>query len=362
MTPEPQPTREHAIDGVRVFALLLLIVYHCAVLFQPWSSKLGWIQNDRVIPLLWDFMLMINAWRIPILFLVSGMGVFFAMQRRNNAELLKDRAARILLPYIVGAATFGPLCSGLDQIARGESLHFDLTDYHLWFLLNISVYVLVFLPFFRWIHNRPDGVVLQATRWLFRTGWFVPAFALPGFLALGVIQPEHFESYHHKPHGWVYGGICFCLGFISASVISDFKDATRRWRWGLSIAAFVLWTLRINGIWRADGWSAWHNPMMAVESMVSMLAVMGQAFRYWDGGFRGLRYANAAVYPVYIIHQPMQNLLAFLVLAVSWNPWLEFGLLSLAILGSSIVLYEGVRRVQWLRPVFGMKRTPKTVA
>ena len=86
------PERFLAVDALRTVALLLLIVYHATVVFQPWSAELGWIQNDEAIPQIWPFMEMLNVWRIPILFWLSGMGVRFAMDRRNNWALLKERS------------------------------------------------------------------------------------------------------------------------------------------------------------------------------------------------------------------------------------------------------------------------------
>ncbi len=341
---------------MRVVALLLLIVYHCSILFQPWSDALGWMENDRTLTVIWIPMSMLNVWRIPILFLVSGMGVFFAMQRRTNMELLKDRALRILLPWVFGTATLGALCASLDQYARGETIHYVPEPYHLWFLLNIVVYVLLFFGVFRWIHNRPDGAVLESTRALLKNGWFVPVFALPGFVSTGLMQPEHFASYASTVHGFVYGAICFVLGFVSASVMNEFEAATRRVRWRLTVLAFGLWCIRYTELMHIPELLLFIKPFAAVESMLWMLAMMGHAFRHWSDGFPGLRYANAAVYPVYIIHQPMQNALAMFILVLPWNPWLEFGLLTAGILGFSVVAYEGVRRVNWLRPLFGMKR------
>ena len=82
--------RRHDIDWLRVSALGLLIFYHVVVAFQPWAKKLFFIQNDFPLVGAWVAMSMVNVWRIPILFLVSGMGVCFAMERRDWKSLLKD--------------------------------------------------------------------------------------------------------------------------------------------------------------------------------------------------------------------------------------------------------------------------------
>jgi len=69
--------RRNDVDWIRVIALGLLIIYHAVVAFQPWGHKIWFIENGEHLEVLWIPMAMINVWRIPILFMVSGMGVFF---------------------------------------------------------------------------------------------------------------------------------------------------------------------------------------------------------------------------------------------------------------------------------------------
>ena len=98
--------RRYDVDSIRVIALMLLILYHTAVSFQPWATDILFIENKQYLEPFWHFaMNLINIWRIPILFLVSGMGLRFAMERREWAALLSDRALRIVLPLV-----FGTLC------------------------------------------------------------------------------------------------------------------------------------------------------------------------------------------------------------------------------------------------------------
>ena len=73
---------------------------------------------------------LINIWRIPLLFIISGMGVCFAMRRRGWKELLKDRTRRILLPLIFGSLFIVPIHGyiyqsfiGLDHIYFPNPCH-----------------------------------------------------------------------------------------------------------------------------------------------------------------------------------------------------------------------------------------------
>jgi hypothetical protein len=104
---------------------------------------------------------LINIWRIPLLFIISGMGVCFAMRRRNWKELLKDRTRRILLPLIFGSLFIVPVHGYLYQSFMGLDHIYFPNPGHLWFLSNIFIYVLVLCPVFFYLKRNPDNILLR---------------------------------------------------------------------------------------------------------------------------------------------------------------------------------------------------------
>jgi hypothetical protein len=103
------PDRRHDIDWLRVIAIGLLLIYHVAIGFQPWGIIFGFITNVESWQSLWWPMTLVNIWRIPFLFLVSGMGVYFSMQHRRWNTLIQERSLRILLPYVFGMMCIFPV-------------------------------------------------------------------------------------------------------------------------------------------------------------------------------------------------------------------------------------------------------------
>ncbi|MGW8314450.1 MAG: acyltransferase family protein, partial [Bacteroidales bacterium] len=83
--------RRYDIDWLRVIAIGLLLLYHVGIVFQPWGVFLGFIQSSEPLEWLWPPMAMLNVWRIPLLFFVSGMGVCFAIRKRNWKALIMER-------------------------------------------------------------------------------------------------------------------------------------------------------------------------------------------------------------------------------------------------------------------------------
>jgi len=86
-----------------------------------------------------------------------------------------------------------------------------------------------------------------------------------------------------------------------------------------------------------------------------LVAVVGAARTYLGFENRVLRYLRDAVYPTYILHQTVVVAIGFLV--VSWELGVagKFAFIVLASLALTLVLYELVRRVGVLRPLFGLK-------
>ena len=138
--------RRYDIDWLRVIAIGLLLVYHIGIGFQPWGVFIGFIQNNEPIGSLWPGMSMLNIWRIPLLFFVSGMGVCFAISKRNWKQLLLERTRRILLPFIVGVFFIVPIHLFIWQKYYSQDIKYAPAPGHLWFLANIFIYVLVLSP------------------------------------------------------------------------------------------------------------------------------------------------------------------------------------------------------------------------
>ena len=69
------PRREYGLDWLRVIAFVILIGYHTGMFFVPWEWH---VKNPEKCESLQWIMLFFNRWRIPLLFFISGAGVFFS--------------------------------------------------------------------------------------------------------------------------------------------------------------------------------------------------------------------------------------------------------------------------------------------
>ena len=53
--------RRHDIDWLRVIAIGLLLIYHIAIIFQPWAMFIGFIRGPELMEGLWTPMTALNV-------------------------------------------------------------------------------------------------------------------------------------------------------------------------------------------------------------------------------------------------------------------------------------------------------------
>lgn len=351
----PDMNRRYDIDWIRVIAIGLLMIYHVAIGFQPWGTMIGFIVSKNSWESLWTPMSLINTWRIPLLFFVSGMGVFFALQNRNLKQLLAERALRIFVPFVFGMFCLVPLHVWL----RNQYYHWDLVyawdPGHLWFLGNISVYVLILSPLFYGMIRHRKSKLVNAIRRVLST----PAGLLVVILAFVAeaegLNPRPFELYAMTLHGFLLGLLAFFFGFCFMLSGEGFTKMMVRWRWVFLSLVLLMFLIRLNitGV---------NTPAyrMAIESCMGVFTVLAFGFRYLNHGNKALRYLSEAAYPVYILHMIFLYLGSYLFFPMTIPAGLQFLLVLVFTLGGCLLTYEGIRRVTLLRPLFGLKVKRRT--
>ena len=183
----------------------MLIIYHAAVAFQPWGHLISFIQNKESSEILWLFMMVFNIWRIPILFMISGMGAYFALRNKNWKLFLKDRTARILFPYIFGFFFICPITVFLASTFYGKQTGYYPNPGHLWFLGNIYAYVLLLLPIMLYCIKNPDNFIFKIFRILLKHRLGIFSLALITGLEGVLFSPHDYVNYALNIHGFMLG-------------------------------------------------------------------------------------------------------------------------------------------------------------
>lgn len=232
---------------------------------------------------------------------------------------------------------------------------------HLWFVLNILLYALALAA----------GASLWRGRggvgWLDRVGApRVVAGSLAALLAAVTLAlpPGDYGFWAAELHTWPFGLVCFLAGAWIAVVGDRFFDWVARRLWVLAALGAVLYVGRLSHeISLSEGAGGLYPSTVfhitaPVESAAWMLAALGLATRLVRTPSAGLAAASAAVFPVYIVHYPTQNLAAWALQPLDLPGGAALLALLLAQAVLCLALYALVRRAGPLRLAFGLRPSP----
>ena len=117
--PRLKADRRHDIDALRAFAMLLGIGLHAALAYsgKPWL-----VIDARHADFFYWFFSAVHGFRMQLFFLVSGYFTALMVSRRGLWAMLNNRAARILVPALLGLATIVQLSSKVGDWAMGWNM------------------------------------------------------------------------------------------------------------------------------------------------------------------------------------------------------------------------------------------------
>ena len=117
--------RKHELDWLRVIAFGILIFYHIGMLFvADWGYH---FKSQYTSEFLQNIMLLVNRWRLPLLFLISGVAIRFLLDKVSIFRFLWMRNIRLLIPLAFGVLVIVPPQLYIEMIFKG-----DLHDTSYW--------------------------------------------------------------------------------------------------------------------------------------------------------------------------------------------------------------------------------------
>ena len=343
--------RRHDIDWLRVIAIGLLLIYHITIIFQPWAMFIGFIKSDESVEALWTPMTMLNVWRIPLLFYVSGMGLYFAMRKRNWKQLFLERAKRILLPFTFGIVAIAPLHLFLFQKYYNLPLGYYPHQGHLWFLGNIFAYVLLLLPLFYFLKKQENSKTKRVHSALMSNPLAPLLISLFFVIEVILVKPQMFVLYAQTWHGFFNGFLAFFFGFLLVYSGESFWKTVVKWKWLYTGLALILYGIRflLFGT-EAPGF------LMAIESNCWIFGIFGFGYQYLNKPSKTLSYLSQAAYPVYIIHMFVLYTGALFILPLKIPILLKFICIIVFTGLVCYFIYEFIiRRIGFFAPLFGLK-------
>jgi glucans biosynthesis protein C len=327
------------------------MVYHVAIVFQPWGLMIGFITSKKSWEDLWIPMSMLNVWRIPLLFFISGMGVYYSFQNRHWKQLLIERSLRIFIPFVFGFFVIVPLYMFILQYYYGWKRQYLPNPGHLWFLGNIFSYVILTIPLLAYVKKHRDSKWIKGLNIIMCKPvslFFIIAFFM---LEMVLVRPALFELYAMTWHGFFLGWLAFIIGYLFAMNGVPFWSMLVKYRWLYLVLAIILYLIRMTKLFVFP-----LNLNLPAESCLFILSILAFGNKYLNHNNGYLNYLGKAAYPVYIIHMIFIEFSCMLILPVDMHVTLKYaGVLILTISGSLFFYEFIIRRNNILKLLFGVK-------
>ena len=338
------------IDWVRVIAIGLLMVYHVAIVFQPWGLMIGFMTNSEPWESIWLPMTMLNIWRIPILFFISGMGVFFSFQNRNWKQLLKERVLRIGVPYLFGIITIVPLYLLILQNYYDWKFQYLPHASHLWFLGNILCYVLLTILPLHYLKRNPNSLFATRVRKLFSSPIVFPLIIACFITETIIVNPAIYEMYALTTHGFFLGWLAFIMGNLFAFSGDGFWRNLVKFRWFFLSLAVIFFMIRMKNYISFP-----IKINLPMETCFWVFTILAFAKRCLNFSHPLLTYSSKAAYPIYILHMLFLGLSCCVILPLTINVQLKFCFVLLGTFFGSLICYELlIKRNKYLGLLFGI--------
>lgn len=399
---EQSHARRYELDWVRAAVVFGLIPVHAAVIFSTTADiYLKSAQRSQIMALVGTFA---GAWGMPLLFLVSGAAAWFALGTRGPKRFLRERATRLLIPFVFASLVIIPVQvyivlaanpALLNQYAIPTDPHmtdsylrfyplylgaygYFLTHFspwlvpifwgHLWFIPRLFAYSLVALPLFvylRGAHGR-RAIDWLATRCEKRG--FVFLLSVPLVLAnmlLGTGWLTKLTATWPIYDDWdqfVFFLVFFVYGYV---LYADTRFGRAIEREGLVALVLGIVSFGIGATLSMSAinvpFSTWLGnfsfvPLRGFIAWFWVVAALAFARRYLNFSNPVQRYLTEAAYPVYVLHLPVLTLVGVTLLRWQANLVVVFLVVVIVTAGITLALYDLViKRTRITRFVFGLK-------
>ncbi|MBC3873789.1 acyltransferase family protein [Undibacterium flavidum] len=379
--------RRHDLELLRIVALFLLIFYHTGMLYiQGWDFH---YKSDYQSETLANWMMLVNPWRMSLLWFISGVALHYALQKYGSWYSVRQRSLRLLLPLLFGVLVVVPPQLYIEMAGKGQlPAGFTYLDFYqaFWQLKH---------PLFA---NYKSGILPHMDvnhLWYLRELWkfslvliLVIAFTKLVWKILVQQFPSATNSFKNLSNFNVHGGSVSVL-LILALIALDVFHLDDRNNTGLLflLAGYAL--AMLNAFWRHIVQYRRRYLIAAVVLFIALLAVYNFLWMVperkalpWVDGFAAIVYRSyagccimaalayaqsfgahfqqfsqrwsEAVLPIYVVHQSLILIAAYILKPYALGACLEPVFVLVFTFAGSYLIYRVIKQFNVLRVCFGL--------
>lgn len=357
--------RKHYIDFLRVFTVLLLVPYHTARIYDffPFYIK----EESNIWLHLFSYFM--HQWRMPVLFLVSGVGTYFLLRSRKKSAFVKDRLTRLLIPFVFAVMVIVPPQGYYAMLDKGISIYHSFLEYyphfftftlssidgftgtftpgHMWFILYLVLFSLISILIFNKISAQKDFftnhsiwklflllIPLYLANLLMRGMEMNPLFYLVLFLyGFLIVKEEKLEQTIEQNRQ-----ILFVIGLCTMSAV-------------LLLEAFLVTTEGIGSV-LFELIILLHS----INTFMWVFAIIGYAKKYANFESKRISNWNKQVFTIYILHQTIIIFIGYYVTRVQIPLFIEYiSIMVLTYILISLIIVALINKSRTLKLLFGSK-------
>ena len=365
--------RYYCIDNLRWTTVVLVLIYHVFYNFNA-QGVFGGIGGFREHQ--WQDVICtaLYPWFMTLMFILAGASSRYALKHRTAKEFRQERTRKLLVPSTLGLLLFGGALGALNITAGGgwDAMPADMPFVAkyliavvsgtgpLWFIQDLFIFSLLLLV----VRKVIDADRVEA--WLDGLSVKGLSFVLFGFfLLLGLLAQTQidevgtFDGLLNLYRPIYYFGV-FLVGYyiFSSERIHDYLAAQYL---TFSILA-VIWCVyfcvcNYGADYTSPAVLQSFSCNMYCWSMV--LALFGVFKHRYNCTTPFSQYMTRSSYGLYIVHMTVCTASCLWLKSTALPVWLIYTLALIATFAGSVVLWEVLRRIPFVRwCLFGVRRPP----
>ncbi len=369
---ETRTERQYYIDWLRILLIISVFLFHLGMIFNTWDWH---VKNDIVYDgLLRQIMIFLHNWRMPLLFMISGAGTWYALKNISTGRYLLERTKRLLIPLMAGIFILVPVQVYIEKADHYQSLlafypHMfegfypqgNFSWHHLWFIAYLFVIALIISPFLNMLRSSRFMAMVGNMEQIFTRPLGLNLIIIPLLLSQIILRNFFETETHALVNDWASITsylIFFLAGFILLPIKSIAGAMTRYRRLYLAETAVMMTVMmmvqkQVDTVRTAE---VLYDVAALAMSWTCAVAVTGYARKYLDCTSSFRKMANEAIYPFYLLHQPALVITGYVFVKISIPVLLKVVLIfSTSLLLILSVYWFLIRPFNVTRVLFGMK-------
>jgi glucans biosynthesis protein C len=383
---QPASTRQSYLDWLRIISIITVFFLHSSMAYvEEW----GWhLKNKETSNLLMEINFWLGRFRMPMLFFISGTVTWFMLKSRTTGSFIGLRFRRLFIPLVFGILVVVPPQVYMERLTQGFKGNFadfyptvfttgayptgNFSWHHLWFIVYLFLYDILFAPLFKWMMSERGKERLAFFSKLANRKWIylLPVPSIIAYTAMNL----HFPETHDLIHDWsrhVYWIFFLLTGFtcINFPALMNSFERNRRTSFLLAFTSIIIinyfrWNNPDTEIPDLGTWRTYAQmSLFPITAWCWIFTAVGYAKRYLNKKHPIQNYINEAVYPFYILHQTVIVIVVFYVIRTNepvLNKFLFTFITSFILV--MCIYHLLIKQYAVMRFLFGMKPKKKEAA